>query len=81
MAMLDVWCRHRVWRDGKFVWKPPKDGRLCGECLPHGYRCSLCGKRENLVPLPEDPSVLFCRPCLAKSPLPHMPEAGRPQRR
>jgi len=81
MTMLDVWCRHRVWRDGEFVWRPPRNGRICEECLPRGYRCVQCDSRENLVPLPEDPTVLFCRACLERSPIPHMPESDPPRRR
>ena len=79
--MLDVWCRHRVWRDGKFVWRPPREGSLCEECLPQGYRCAVCGKkeREHLVPLPESPWILYCRTCLSSTPLPLMPESGRPK--
>ena len=43
MAMLDVWCRHRLWRDGKFVWRPPQGGRICEEAaVSHPGIAQLC---------------------------------------
>ena len=78
--MLDVWCRHRVWRDGRFVWRPPKPGKLCEECLPQGYRCAVCGSRENLVPMPDSPWILHCKACLSKTPLSLLPESPPPTR-